>query len=187
MVSTTLTEKLKNLLIYIKNIPGNLRNTASHSGEAPGIGSGKPKNLKQGKRRNSGNGKKANAFSDFKRKIISRTDSFLERFPEKMRKPIIFSLGGVVVLFIFLVIVIFTVHSVKPPKAVQMSAGPFIPVEDLFIPAEPDYVPEFILEREPRSSWSPEDIQSYWRSPGNSEYWREEIKSAVDKLMEGVP
>ena len=174
MVPTTLTEKFKNLLILIKNIPGNLRNTASHSGEAPG--SGKLENSKQGKRRNSGN-----------RKTINLVDSFLERFPEKMRKPIIFSLGGVVVLFIFLVIVIFTVHSVKPPKAVQMSAGPFIPVEDLFIPAEPDYVPEFILEREPRSSWSPEDIQSYWRSPGNSEYWREEITSAVDILMEGVP
>ena len=68
-----------------------------------------------------------------------------------------------------------------------MSSGPYIPPEELFIPTEPDFLPEFLLEREPRSSWSLDEIRPYWKNPGTPEFWQEEIKSAVDKLMEGVP
>jgi len=60
-------------------------------------------------------------------------------------------------------------------------------MEELFIPAEPDFVPEFIFEREKRRFWSLEDIRPYWKAPDSNDRWTEEIKSAVDKLMEGIP
>ena len=69
----------------------------------------------------------------------------------------------------------------------DMRAAHVIPSEELFIPDEPDFLPPFLLEREPRHFWSVEDIRPYWRSPGNPEFWHGVIRSAVDELMENVP
>ena len=118
---------------------------------------------------------------------LSLTDRFLSRFPEGKRRPILFGIGGIVVLF-FILIITLAVNSGKPKTttATDIIIGAVIPPEQLFIPAEPDFLPEFLLEREPRRFWTIEDIRHYWRNPGNPDFWREEIKSAVDKLMEGV-
>ena len=124
-------------------------------------------------------------------KIEAITDRFLGHFPEEKRRIILFTFGGLVALLLILVISTLVIHSGRPKNSasVEVSAGPLlnIPPEELFIPAEPDYLPEFLLEREPRHSWSIEDIRPYWKIPENPELWREKIKSAVDKLMEGVP
>jgi len=66
-------------------------------------------------------------------------------------------------------------------------AGLVLSQDDFFIPAEPDFLPEFLLERDPGHTWSIEDIRPYWKSPERTGRWQDEIKSAVDKLMEGVP
>ena len=101
----------------------------------------------------------------------------------------LFGFAGVIVLVLILIITATAAHSGKPEKSapVSITAGPAIPTEDLFVPGEPDFLPRFIPEREPRSSWSVEDISPYWRNPEKSDIWREEIKTAVDKLMEAVP
>jgi len=62
-----------------------------------------------------------------------------------------------------------------------------IPHDELFFPDEPDFVPDFLLEREPRLIWTMEDIRPYWRVPGNYDFWRNELRSEVDLLMDGVP
>jgi hypothetical protein len=122
-------------------------------------------------------------------KLTFLTNRLPGHIPEGKRRPVLFCLGGMLTLFIILAISVLAGTPGKPGKneAPAMAAGPFIPAEDLFIPAEPDFVPKFLLEREPRSYWSVEDIRPYWKSPGTSEYWRGEVKSAVDKIMEGVP
>jgi len=123
---------------------------------------------------------------------------FIKRFREIFspghvpgwRKPLmLFGFGGLAVLFLILIIAAAVLNFGKPKESsVQnLAAGPAIPQEELFIPAEPDFLPEFLLEREPRRFWSLEDIRPYWKNPGDPERWRGEIKSAVDKLMEGVP
>jgi hypothetical protein len=108
--------------------------------------------------------------------------------PDK-KKPLFIGFGAMAVLFLILAIAAGILRSKKqrvvPPDAAAGSLT--IPMEELFIPAEPDFVPEFIFEREKRRFWSLEDIRQYWRVPDSSDRWREEIKSAVDKLMEGVP
>jgi len=108
--------------------------------------------------------------------------------PDK-RKPLFIGFGAMAVLFLILAIAAGILTSKKrrmvPPGAV--AGGLTIAAEELFIPAEPDFVPEFIFEREKRRFWSLEDIRQYWRTPDSGDRWREEIKSAVDKLMEGIP
>ena len=122
-------------------------------------------------------------------RIDAFTDRFLHRLPEEKRKPVFYGLGGLVALFFILIIVFLAVGSGKSGKTASraISAGPVIPQEDLFMPAEPGFLPAFLLERDPRHSWSVEDIRPYWKSPEKTGRWQEEIKSAVDKLMEGVP
>jgi len=117
------------------------------------------------------------------------------RVPAGKRRPILIALGGLVIVLIILIIssVVLKTRGGKKDAFADIAAGPFIPVEELFIPGEPDFVPDFIPGREPRNSWTLEDIRPYWRNPGTAaetrynDLWRGEIKSAVDKLLEGVP
>jgi hypothetical protein len=117
------------------------------------------------------------------------SDRFLHRFPEKTRRPILFGFGGLLVLFLILIISLPGIYSGRQKKSVPTDTvvGFSISSDELFIPTEPDFIPEFLLEREARSFWSLEDIRPYWKIPDNEEFWKDEVKSVVDKLMEGVP
>ena len=122
-------------------------------------------------------------------KIDFISDSYLSRFPENIRRPIFFGFAGLTVLFLILMIAVLAGTLRNPDKKglTERIAGPGIPHEELFFPAEPDFLPGFLLEREPRRFWTIEDIRPYWRSPGNSDFWQREVHTAMDKLMEGVP
>ena len=134
-------------------------------------------------------------------------DKFLEAFsadhvPEGKRRAMIFGLTGLAVLFLILVIAVLALNFGKKNNTANqnIASGLNIPAEELFFPAEPDFLPEFLFEKEMRTSWSLEDIRPYWKNPGaaesgaagrnslpaDSERWREEIKSTVDELLEGV-
>ena len=113
---------------------------------------------------------------------------FFQHIPEEKRKPFIIGAGGVCGLILILLLAILVNLGKKDTSSpALMAAGFVIPQEELFIPTEPDFVPDFLFEREPKRFWTIEDIRLYWRRPEASEYWREEIKSAIDTLMEGVP
>lgn len=119
---------------------------------------------------------------------------FLEAFnpgnlPVWKKRLMFFGFGGMAALLLILLIATIALNfgKSKDGSVQNLASGPAIPPEELFIPAEPDFVPQFLPEREPRSFWSLDDIRPYWENPGNSELWQEEIKTEVDKLMEGVP
>ena len=61
--------------------------------------------------------------------------------------------------------------------------------EDLFLPREPDFIPEIIMNRQPRDSWTEDDAAPFWSDPldGNSAAWKSRIHSEIDNLMETVP
>jgi len=137
---------------------------------------------------------KPGIFTSWKEKIASFFSRILETirsrgFLEGKRRTVFFAAGGATIFLFILLIILLAVNSSGPKKSApaDMSSGPVIPAEDLFIPREPDFLPGFLMEREPRSSWSLDDIRPYWRSPANAEPWRGELKSAVDKIMEGIP
>jgi hypothetical protein len=64
-----------------------------------------------------------------------------------------------------------------------------VPPEDLFLPGEPDFLPEVLLEKERQSTWTAEDAKPFWKDPlqDNPELWRERMETVIDRLMERVP
>ena len=121
--------------------------------------------------------------------LASLENRFLNRFPEKQRRLLLLGIGGTALLFITLLISIPVTLSGRTSQTVPVrtASGIFIPANELFFPSEPVFLPEFILEREPRNFWILEDIRPYWRNLDNTELWRDQIKSVVDRLMESVP
>ena len=120
-------------------------------------------------------------------KTLSLADKFLGLVPEKFRKSFIFFLGGLV--FIVICLTVMALAGSRTEKVPVLTKLPGIPADELFYPAEPDFLPPLLLEREPKYPWTIEDIEPYWKDPGpgNEDKWREEIIKTVDKLMEGVP
>jgi len=64
-----------------------------------------------------------------------------------------------------------------------------IPAGDLFLPDEPDFIPEILLQRERRTIWTEEDAEEFWQDPlmFGEQRWRENIEAAIDELLERVP
>jgi len=129
--------------------------------------------------------KKLGALSNYFRSVENK---YLSRFPSEKRRLILFGIGGTAALFFVFVIAIPAVLSGRSGQAAPISpvSGFVIPAEELFIPSEPDFLPEFILEREPRSFWSLDDLRPHWRVLEGTELWREQVTSEVDRIMEGV-
>jgi hypothetical protein len=98
----------------------------------------------------------------------------------------------IVLLLVILAIVTFN-GTAKTARTTEKSAPvfqePSLPPEDFFLPYEPDFVPDVLLEREPRDGWTEEDARPFWTDPleGNEEAWRKRVESGVDALLERVP
>jgi len=103
------------------------------------------------------------------------------------KKPPVFFITCGIVVFLLILITIAVALSTGgqgvPSAALPIHA---ISQDELFIPAEPDFIPGFIPEREPRQFWSIEDILPHWTAPGAPDFWQSVIQSAVDEIMENV-
>jgi hypothetical protein len=113
----------------------------------------------------------------------------------KTRRGLIIAGLGVLVLLLLCLIAIFSAmnhnRGIRPDNSRELSdvLGPqVIPPEDLFLPGEPDFLPEVLLEREP-APLTAEDARSFWTDPleKGDELWRERIKTVIDDLLEPVP
>jgi len=122
--------------------------------------------------------------------VSSLADRILDRIPEEKRRVVLLCTGCVVFIAICLTVAaLATAGSRTPANPRGMAAGPGIPAEELFYPAEPDFLPPLILERNPHQPWTIEDLELYWQDPkaGNEDKWKEAAKAIVDRLLEGVP
>ena len=107
----------------------------------------------------------------------------------RKKRLILLGLMGTVVLLFGILVALLVANIPRPGRADVLNVAPglSIPVEEFFFPVEPDFLPGFLPEREPRRYWTLDDIRLYWRAPGNSDWWMEGITSTVDSIMEGVP
>ena len=121
--------------------------------------------------------------------ILSLSDKLLEKIPEDRRRLFLLILGGIIFLAICITIAVLAVSLGSPSGSSMMTAGSSIPSEELFYPGEPDFLPPLILEQEPHRPWTAGDLELLWHDPktGNEDLWRETVKSAVDKLLDGIP
>jgi len=122
--------------------------------------------------------------------FFGHSDGAQEDPLERKKKIIFFSLVGAAVLLVFGILIIIIVENASKSGSAgipNIVSGITIPSEELFYPSEPDFLPGFLPERETHRFWALDDIRPYWKAPGNSVWWMEEIISTVDSLMEGVP
>jgi hypothetical protein len=103
--------------------------------------------------------------------------------------------GGLLILLLCLIAALLRMtHTDKAVSAsIRGLAETFAPLpvlpEELFLPDEPDFLPEVLLERPPRESWTAEDALPFWTDPReeDSALWRDRAKAVIDELMERVP
>ena len=77
-----------------------------------------------------------------------------------------------------------------PGREISGSLSPrAIPVEELFLPDEPDFLPEVLLGRDRREQWTVEDALPYWTDPLGEESAPplNRMRRIVDTIMERVP
>ena len=117
------------------------------------------------------------------------TNTIPKLFSFVNRKTLTIGLGGLLLVLLVMLIGV----SISRSRSRRASDTPhtaslefIIPVEELFMASEPQFLPEFLLEQEPRSSWSIEDIRPFWVVPSNQDIWRGEIRSAAERFLEGV-
>ena len=129
---------------------------------------------------------------EFLKRILAFFQNGLEKLTgEKKRLFILVCTAILAVLLIFSVIMSIVKSGKKElpfePERLRLLSA--IPAEELFLPDEPDFLPEVILQRERRTNWTEQDASEYWQDPLRlgEEQWRDKIESAIDEFLERVP
>jgi hypothetical protein len=110
----------------------------------------------------------------------------------KYRKILMLAVGVIVFLSLTLVVIsLINAESAKKlqsPIPVENSRLISIPLEDIFLPDEPDFLPNAILKKQPKK-WDAQDARPFWTNPleNDSFQWQDNIKNTVDKIMEKTP
>ncbi|MDR2797679.1 MAG: hypothetical protein LBB80_04985 [Treponema sp.] len=130
-------------------------------------------------------------------KIRSTMQTFRVNLEDALqtRRNLVLLLGGLVFFLICLIgVLILRNHRANIPSNFSRTlSNDFKPLsiapEDIFLPDEPDFLPEVLLNREPRNPWTVEDVRPFWTDPlqDDPELWRERIKVTIDTFLEGVP
>ena len=126
-------------------------------------------------------------------KIKDGFTAFAEFVKSHLKISLIIAAAVLLVILLLLVLDVSSHRSVteekRPSTETEPAAEYAFPAEDFLLPYEPDFVPDVLLEREPRDSWTEEDARPFWTNPmeGNEELWRKRIESGIDSLLEQVP
>ena len=127
---------------------------------------------------------------------FSGVSSVRPRIKINSRVVLIVLAGILVIMALLLVLAVVSRQKTGSKQADGLSANandPFLreslPADDFFLPYEPDFVPDVLLEREPKDTWTEEDARPFWTNPleGNEEAWRKRIESGIDSFLENVP
>jgi len=128
----------------------------------------------------------------FPEKLLSFFQDRFGNLPDekKQRIVLVFTAGIVVVLVLSVVLSLRSPDKEEPPaEAARLDSRIVIPLDDIFLPDEPDFIPGVLLGRDKRSAWTEQDAEEYWLDPlrYGEEQWREKIEMAVDDFLERVP
>jgi hypothetical protein len=139
------------------------------------------------------------------RNLAGKAADFVKILPEKIfhRKILFIGLGAVLFILLVLIVCFITVVILmnripdSPAPGTEALSGalqpgdlrPQIPLEDLFFPEEPDFLPDVIPERERRDFWTAGDAEPFWYNPldEGEKQWRDRIESVIDELLEQAP
>ncbi|GMO20555.1 MAG: hypothetical protein LBG79_08895 [Spirochaetaceae bacterium] len=90
------------------------------------------------------------------------------------------------------VITIFVAKALKNKKTKApppMFAIEKIAEEDIFLPGEPDFLPEILFEQGQKKYWTKEDALEFWTDPAEfgDEVWLKKASEIIDEVLERVP
>ena len=114
-------------------------------------------------------------------------------------KIVIIAAGALLVIVVLLLVLAMVSHSASHPRSAadlgysvdtsDILPRKTLPADDFYLPYEPNFVPDVLLEREPKDGWTEEDARPFWTDPlkGNEEFWRKRIESGINSLLERVP
>ena len=127
----------------------------------------------------------------FGEKIISPVKEwFQKQTAEQKRRLILICTAAFSLLLTLLVVIPLAGNKKETPAepAMRQVISP-IPATELFIPDEPDFIPQILPGRERRSSWTKENAEEFWQDPlkQGEDQWREQIETAIDKFLERIP
>jgi hypothetical protein len=127
--------------------------------------------------------------------FINRLQKKLLELLKKQRRIVMICCCVLGALLLFLAVFLWAQRVRRPPSAepdsgqimTYVSEHSDIRPEELFLPEEPDFLPEFIPDREP-GPWTAEDARSFWTVPSkDAELWRRKIETVIDELLEQIP
>ena len=114
----------------------------------------------------------------------------LEKIPGKKRRAVLFLIILSLILLLFIMILLLKTSDNRDQgetgAAVQWQ---LIPIDDFFLPQEPDFIPGVLLEREQRTNWTEDDARVYWQDPlqYGEEIWRGRVDTVIDQFLEHIP
>jgi hypothetical protein len=124
-------------------------------------------------------------------KIRDGFTALAEFVKSHLRAALIIAAAVLLVILLLLILAVNSHRSVTEKKRpdTEPASDYAFPAESFFLPYEPDFVPDVLLEREPRDGWTEEDARPFWTDPmeGSEELWRKRIESGIDSLLEQVP
>jgi hypothetical protein len=139
---------------------------------------------------------KAKAFlSGLRERLRDKAGMFSAKVPEEYRRPagIAAAIVAVILLFAALGTLLLSKGETEEKRGDSDPVNVplvkfFIPVDEVFLPDEPDFVPGVTTERERRAEWTEKEAESWWRDPleNGGQNWRDQIEKNVDDILESV-
>ena len=117
--------------------------------------------------------------------------NLLERIPENKRRVVLLLITASVALLLFAMIMLLKTSDNRD-RGETADVGvqwQLTPINDFFLPEEPDFIPGVLLEREQRANWTKDDARVYWRDPlqYGEEIWRGRVDTVIDEFLEHIP
>jgi hypothetical protein len=137
----------------------------------------------------------ADKLAELRDKVLDAVNRLTEKIPPEKRHLVLMTAAGAAALVLLIVVGALILSKGKtavqdaPAVRTETVRQGVIPSEDLFLPDEPDFLPDIILERERREEWTDEDAMPFWQNPlkDGEEQWRDHIEKTIDEIMETVP
>ena len=126
----------------------------------------------------------------FGEKIISPVKDWFQKQTAEQKRRLILISTAVFSLLLTLSVIISVAGNKKeaPPEPARQQIIAPIPAGELFIPDEPDFIPQILPGRERRSSWTEENAEEFWQDPlrQGEDQWREQIETVIDEYLERI-
>jgi len=127
----------------------------------------------------------------FGERIISPVKDWFQKQTAGQKRRLVLICTAVFSLLLILSVIIPLAGNKKetPPEPARQQIISPIPAVELFIPDEPEFIPQILPGRERRSSWTKENAEEFWQDPlkqGEAQ-WREHIEIVIDEVLERIP